>query len=340
MGAHVFIVNKDTFQIARDRCFVSVFQEDTTKPLAEKTRADILADLSCLRIGDKIFFYEVECGFHGIYKVVSLPFIEFSDVYGIGEYSNVKLEAPYRALIRPRFFLQNSVPEKRVFGLKESSTQLRSIFYKKALGRGKAITHLFPEEEKFLTELLFKANDSELKIEPYNPGKKQDIIFDLETKENGELKYEKILEGWLIQNLDNPESNCSIFLGDISDIESFSNYAPINISGGNVDIMVYHKRKINGNNIRYKITIIELKKGSIGIESIYEIEQYVKWLSENIANSDAEMIQPVLIGRKIKPGVVARCKYYSISTRKPILIEYSVDYSNYNIKFNEYENDE
>jgi len=336
MGAHVFIANSETFPIQRDRGFLSVFEEDKTKQLWEKTRADILADLCCLRIGDRIFFYETTVGFHGIYEVVSLPFTDNNDVRGVGDYKDKKISsAPYRALIRPKYYLRYPVAESRAFGLKDSASELRSIFYKKVLGRGKAATHLFPEEEKRLTELLFKANDGvgELEIYPYEPKQEKRIFFDLSTNEEGELKYEKILEGWLTQNLDKAESNTKIFLGDLKDIECFANYIPVNIAGGNVDLMVHHKKEVNGIRIKYKITIIELKKGNIDGNALIEVEEYVKWATGNIAHSDVEIIQPVLIGRKISPDAIERCKYYAINNRKPILVEYEVDSPNYFINF-------
>ena len=347
MGAHVFIVNSETFPIQRDRGFLSVFKEDRTKTLWKKTRADILSDICCLRIGDKIFFYEtnvgfhgINVGFHGIYEAISLPFIDNSCVYGVGDYKDKKISnAPYRVLIRPKYYLKNPVSEGRAFGLKDAASRLRSIFYKKVLRRGKAITHLFPEEEERLTELLFKANDgiSELQIHPYKPKEEKRVFFDLSTNQRGELKYEKILEGWLTQNLDKPEANTKIFLGVIKDIECFANYIPVNIAGGNIDLIVYHKKEINGKKVRYKITIIELKKGNINENSVIEVENYVKWAAENIANSDIEIIQPVLIGKKILNGAIERCKYYAINNRKPILIEYEVDSKNYFINFDKIE---
>ena len=333
MGAHVFIVNDDTFPILRDKGLVAVFKEDETKSLAEKTKADILADLSCLRVGDKIFFYQLQIGFHGIYEVVGIPFIDDNNIEGL---ENV----PYRCKIRPKYYFKNPVSELRVFGLKDSAQKAHSIFYKKALQRGKACTHLFPEEEKFLTELLIKANDgiSELVITPYNPPSNiSNIFFDLQTNENDELKYEKILEGWLIQNIDKREARTDIFLGNVEDIECFANYIPVNIAGGNIDIMVFHKKQINGIEQRYKISIIELKKGIITDESIKEIERYIKWAYENITNNDIEVIQPVLIGKDIDKSATERCKYYALNDRKPILIKYEVDAQNYSLRFNKVE---
>ena len=67
-----------------------------------------------------MFFYEIQVGFHGIYEVHSLPFVDNTDeIY------------PYKALIRPKYYLPIPLKESRAFGLKNSATDLRSIFYKK-----------------------------------------------------------------------------------------------------------------------------------------------------------------------------------------------------------------
>lgn len=55
---------------------VAILKEDREKLLWEKTQADILADICCLRVGDSVFFYEIQVGFHRIYEVHSLPFVD------------------------------------------------------------------------------------------------------------------------------------------------------------------------------------------------------------------------------------------------------------------------
>lgn len=332
MGAHVFVVNNETFPIMRDNGLVAVFKEDKTATLHKKTKADILADLSCLRMNDRIFFYEIGVGFHGVYEVASYPFIDDT----ILKSNSFKLtDAPYRALIRPKYYFKNPVPEKRVFGLKNSANDFRSLFYKKALGRGKANTHIFPEEENNLFELLNKSNNgiSEISINPYKPKNDLKVFFDLSTNETGELLYEKILEGWLTQNIDKLDNNCHKFLGKIQDIECFANYVPVNIAGGNIDLIVYHNNNFPSINSRYKISIIELKKGIVDRNSIIEVEEYIKWAYENISSNDIEIIQPIVIGKKINDSAIKRAKEYGINKRNPILVEYNVDASHYFIDF-------
>ncbi|MGQ9631964.1 MAG: hypothetical protein ACUVXI_16875 [bacterium] len=83
MGAHVFIVNKETFPIAQYRCVAAVVREKKKGcKLREKTIADVLADVSCIRKGDRIFFYEIQKGFHGIYEAISSSFVDEDEVEG------------------------------------------------------------------------------------------------------------------------------------------------------------------------------------------------------------------------------------------------------------------
>jgi len=365
MGAHVFIVNEDTFPVTQYRCVAAVVREKKEGgKLKEKTRADILADLSCIRKGDKIFFYELGRGFHGIFKAVSLPFIDEDEIEGkngkylFGNKNNKhfikgSLILPNRILIRPLKYLEKPINEwrnasKSAFGRFTSAIDLRSIFYKKALGRGKSITHLFPEEENKLIELLNKANNNKskkLKYKPYKPNKQKPIIFDLVPNKSGEVKYEKILEGWIIQNIDKPFAKMYKFLGNLDEIECFSNYVPVTIAGGNLDIVVFHRNKEN--NERYKITIIELKKGIITKDDVEQVENYIKWAYENLTRiilekrrkleidliNKRDMIQSIIIGKDFNNNAIEKFKKYSFNKLKPILLKYNLNSIHNRIKF-------
>ncbi len=366
MSGHVFIVNENTFPIVQGRGVAAVIREMGEKgKYIEKTKADILADISCIRKGNTIFFYEIGKGFHGIYEAISLPFIdeyeiEYKGQYLFGSENNPhfiksSLIFPNRVIIRPKLYLQKPINEwrnasKSAFGRFTSAIDLRSIFYKKALGRGKSLTHLFPEEENKLAELIMKINNgkgTKLIYNPYNPKSPQPIIFDLAPTSTGEVKYEKILEGWIIQNIANPTAKMEPFLGNLEEIECFANYVPVSIAGGNLDIVVFHKKK--GSSERYKITIIELKRGRITEDDIKQLEDYVKWAAENLTKIIVEkhtkieidletrlaMIQPIIIGKGIAESALQRCKNYTLNSRKPIVIEYDLEgYRNYRINFN------
>lgn len=222
------------------------------------------------------------------------------------------------------------------------------MFYKKALGRGKSITHLFPEEEQKLADLLLKANAYEatcVQHRPYKPRNPKKVIFDLTPTANGEVSYEKILEGWIIQNIDEASSGMNEFLGDLNDIECFANYVPVSIAGGNLDVVVLHREKHADS--RYRITLIELKRGIINNMDVEQTENYVQWAFENLTKRIVEkpekieidgqagirIIQPVIIGKGVSKNAADRCNQYRLPGPKPILVKYDVDKANYRINF-------
>ena len=353
MGAHVFIVNSDTIQVTKNRLVCAVVRDKGEGKYVEKTRADVLADLSCVRDGDRIFFYEIGVGFHGIYKAVGKPFIseeeiEFNGKYLFGSeknphYNKGDLITPNRILIKPFKVFKKPISEMKAFGRFMSAVDLRSIFYKKVLGRGKSITHLFPEEEQKLTELLSEDDEiiENLEVNPYKPKDKKDIKFDLTPNGNNEVKYEKILEGYIIQNIEKilPKIDNLKNL----EIECFANYVPVTIAGGNLDIVVFLKNK---DGERAQISIIELKKGKILEKDIKQLERYVRWATENLSQflreskekvvvefiNNMSIIRPIIIGSGINRKVLEKLKKYKLPSKKPLAIKYTLEQDKINFK--------
>ncbi len=96
-GAHVFVVDADSYPVHRDRLFcgiknpnkISVMKKTGTKR-PNTSYYGLIADLVTLRIGDYIIFYQMrkeeskfDRGFRGIFKVVSQPFFDDSDIDGL-----------------------------------------------------------------------------------------------------------------------------------------------------------------------------------------------------------------------------------------------------------------
>jgi len=345
MGAHVFIVNSDTIQVTKNRLVCAVVRDMGEGKLMEKTKADILADLSCVREGDRIFFYEIKKGFHGIFEAVGKPFvseeeIEFNGKYLFGSegnphYKEGDLITPNRILIKPLKVFKNPISEMKAFGRFISAVDLRSIFYKKVLGRGKSITHLFPEEEQKLTKLLSENNEViQIETNPYTPSDKRDVKFDLTPNSNNEVKFEKILEGYIIQNIEEILPK----IDDIKDleIECFANYVPVTIAGGNLDVVVFLKDKRGK---RTQISIIELKKGVVVKKDIEQLEGYVKWATENLSQilkesdkkididlvNNMSIIKPIIIGSGVNQKALDRLSEYKLSSKKPVAVKYKLN---------------
>jgi len=97
VNAHVFVVDADSYPVHRDRLFCGIKNPNkTSKMMATGTIRPnssyygLIADLVTLRIGDYVIFYQMrkeeakfDRGFRGIFKVLSEPFFDSSDIEGL-----------------------------------------------------------------------------------------------------------------------------------------------------------------------------------------------------------------------------------------------------------------
>ncbi len=88
MKAHVLITSAETFPVCRDRLFWGVgtpdcplsFEEWVDPANSRKPYLKMFVDMMSVSIGDLIFLYERQVGFHGVYKVVSPLFFDTENV--------------------------------------------------------------------------------------------------------------------------------------------------------------------------------------------------------------------------------------------------------------------
>ena len=95
MRAHVFITNEKTFPVVRDNSFWGVGVEGIPNTLDEVIKENLkndkkpyfgmIGDILGTRLGDIVFLYERQVGFHGIYRVVSEPFFDPTPISCVGE---------------------------------------------------------------------------------------------------------------------------------------------------------------------------------------------------------------------------------------------------------------
>ena len=323
MKSHVLIADNQASGIIAEHGVFAVFPENRNMRLWRKTRADILSDLACLRPGDQVFLYNTDDkGFWGIFEVTSRVFYSETDI-------GFSAPAPYRFGVRAALPLERPIAESNLFSRKDAARDFRSIFYKKVLNRGKACTHLFPDEATALAEALLMQNDSIPAAMPVTGGKRPlissgvDILRPDFTLKGSAVSYEKELEWWLTHNLDQHEE-CRKIVGDPADIEMFANYIPITSSGGNMDLVVYHQREAAGLRVRYKISVIELKRGRAESDALGELSSYVRWFVRNIVGPEkVDIIQPILIAHSFASEVLAGCRHWNLSERKPLLFKYA-----------------
>ena len=316
---HVFIADESAMQVVGERQLFGVMAEERERPMWRKTRADILADLSCIRPGDRLFFYNIDNkGFWGIYEATTRLYYDTTDV-------GFNVLAPYRIGLRPFLTLKKPISEHNLFSRKDAVRDFRSIFFKKVLSRGKACTHLFPDELDALTKALLMQNDdipespSAPPLPPQYPAMPPDAELD-----KGELSLEKELEWWLTYHLDSHDE-CRKIFGAPEDIEVFANYVPITISGGNIDLVVYHRKSTAEIDVRHKISIVEIKKGTARAVALSEIDNYTRWFARNITGAEnSDIIQPIIIASKFDENTVfPGCRHWNLSARKPRLFSYT-----------------
>lgn len=304
--------------IANTKGICGIYREDTTKTYAAKTRADILSDLSCIRAGDRIFIYSTDSKcIHGIYEASSWVYEDTSDI-GFDD------DAPYRFNVRSVFPVGLAVSEHELLTKSNASHLFRSIFHKKSLGRGKACTHLFPDETENLTRVLLRTHDSIPDENPYDKfgSVPSPLLPRFVPNSNGSLRYEKELEWWLTTNIDS-NAECKKAFGNPNDITLFANYVPIAVTGSNLDFITYHEKDVLDLNELYKITLVELKKGVGDKVAFEEIRRYVLWFIQNLHDIDAySIIQPMIIAHEFKDDMLQLCEAWNLSKRKPKLYSY------------------
>ncbi len=349
MGAHVFVVNKFTYPVHRDRGFCGVVE-----PPSPSAKFGLLADLKTIREGDRIFLYlsrtdeaSKDRGFLGIYQAVSEPFSDDRKINGVGEFSDLVVigkEAdrtpnlpddqkqrilPYRILIKAQTYFENPVNDNRAYVDKSDKDELWTMIFRKVskLGGARSISHLLPEEEKKLIRLVYKANLSPSKLPPNSPypaGRTAPIKLDFETKPNGELTFENMLVAWLVENIDKNDPLIRSIIGPPEDIEFFGNHVQYGIGGETLDILCLHKKTLeDGTSFRYKVSVIEAKKGTIDEAAIFQSQRYSNWMSQLVKDSDLTMIQPIVVGFRVSADVIETAKK-SAYGRQPIILTYKV----------------
>lgn len=98
---------------------------------------------------------------------------------------------------------------------------------------------------------------------------------------------------------------------------------PTIITQKNIDILVFHKNfRYTNVPLRYKYSVIELKKDVVGPNDVSQLIRYAQWTSGRLANSEVEMIQPVLIGYDFSEDAIKKSKNADFNERGITLVKY------------------
>ena len=340
MRAHIFITDKNTFPVVRDNGFwgvgikgiPSTFNELIQENLknSKKPYFAMIADILGTRIGDIVFLYERQVGFHGVYKIRSKPFFDTTPI------GCVDATWPIRVEIECLNYFPKPVPEDYLFSTREYESRFWGWFYRKIQGP-RGVNTLNPEGAEALIELLVKINGNAInkpkQIKPY-PSKNKTKIWLLLNK-NGKVLLEDILRAWLIANIDDPaRKDLREIFGPSEDLEWFANNVPYHISRKNIDILCFHKNiKYTGFPLRYKFSVVELKKDSADDKDVSQLIGYCKWVAGRLAGSEIETVQPILIAYNFNNRAKSKAKNSDFNNRGIKFFRYEV--VNNDIKFEE-----
>jgi hypothetical protein len=331
MRAHVFITDENTFPVVRDNSFWGVgikgipnTCEEVIKENLENGRRPyfgMICDILGTRIGDIVFLYERQVGFHGIYKIASKPFFDPTPIGCVGE------TWPVRVKIDCLNYFPQPVPEDYLFSTKEYESKFWGWFYRKIQG-ARGVNTINPEATEALIELLVKINGNAVNkpdwIKPYPSKNTSEITIPLGRE--GKVYLEDILRAWLIANIDNPnQKDLRDIFGPTEDIEWFANNIPYHVTRKNIDILCYHKNiKYTGFPLRYKFSVVELKRDTANDKDVSQVIEYSKWVAGRLAGSEIESVQPILIAFDFNERAVEKAKNSDFSDRGIIFIKYEV----------------
>lgn len=333
MKAHVLITNNETFPVCRDRLFwgigtpncPSVFEEWVSTANSRKPYLKMLVDMMGISVGDLVFLYERQIGFHGIYKVTTPLFFDTTNVVNKDGFS-VGNQWPLRVRLNCVYYFPKPVPEDLLF----STPHYEKVFwiwaYRKSQG-ARGCNTITPEAAEALTELLVKMNDEDVKyngFDPYIPLELKEVSFLLEA--NGEkVALEDFLRGYILGCL-RDGSDLESILGPKEDIEWYANNVPYHITQKNIDILVFHKNfKYTVVPLRYKYSVVELKKDKALPGDISQLIKYSQWVSGRLANGEVEMVQPILIAHDFSNESIKKAKAAEFNDKGLILLRYRVE---------------
>jgi len=254
---------------------------------------------------------------------------------------------PNRVLIRPdeeHGYFEKPVDDNTAYINHTNHGMLWTMLFRKIFGPGRerSVTPILPEEVEKLIRLLRRVNNYETSTfptNPYSPSTLHRISINLcDFKEGNRVRYENALMAWMTENIDKDYPVLRDIVGPLDELEYFGNNVLYGIGGEKVDLLLLHKR----NGVRYRATVIELKRDKIGRRAIDQIEDYSYWIAQlSTANltppPERFELQPVLIGHGITsevPTLIERIQERVITipyqppckvrVHRPIVVIYSI----------------
>lgn len=336
---HLAIVNESTLREVLGNGHIA-----TTGRLGKmwmKTIADLLSDVLACRAGDLVFPWVVadrSTGSPGGGFGVQLIIRGRARFVPDTEYP---LVLPVR---RRALRWSQSLDEASALNLFKRQLLWNAIG-KKALGRGRSLTHQTLGEDRALVRSVGNRRGVTAKHitvgqrAPKNTlpvtislqeqraggGKRPRELGDVDLPSvrwvrEGQFSYEKALEAWLCENIDRPATRglWRILEGQPQHILWFGNYLSYGVQGSSIDLVVLHRSEKSGSRVR--CTVFELKRGALTLseyrQAADQVGRYGLFVREAMAaHGERPEFRLVVLSGVSKPHPVAQRQSLGVEGR-------------------------
>ncbi len=312
---HVFIVDEKTFKYHLEYLFAGTGAKTKLSPFLQTTNVQynwgternlvgMIADISRLRIGDKVIFYlqattKNQGMFFGVFKVASMPFFDENDNdnYLVNQTGK---GLSFRILLEPDTVYSKGVTEHEYLDSLQGKNYpydlCWSLIYRKLKGNRGCTMIMDYEYEDLLSKLQnrnhsacltgsafsFDPDSCEIVCVPQTNtylGRKNslDIQNRLLFKANNNKAFETHLQAYIIQNFDKPVLE-NLLLPLHGRPAWIGNEVSCGVGMQRIDIMIKQETETD-----VFIRLVELKDEAPYINIIkYQIPWYIEWLKDYV----------------------------------------------------------
>ena len=335
MTAHVFIVGERTFPLhlryqfagtGADDCFRIDFNGKGSTNFhhtKENNLVNMIADISRIRVGDKVIFYLQSVGrFYGIFRAKSTAFLDNEDKQ---QYllQDLGKSLTFRALIEPDDVYPKGVTEwhalDEIQHLNAPYQLLWSLIYRKLRGK-RGCTMITPYEEERLCRLIRERNegrtlscgkqaldfdvdsweivasDKPAASFQYSGSRDEFSLFPriVEKDDKGQV-FEAHLQAHIVGDLGLPGDSLTQLLLENAELEWLGNEVYCGVGMQRIDMMLSYSA--GGNGMRH-VMPIELKAVPASEWNIQQIQRYVDWIQQYYIPNHRSIISPVLLTKE------------------------------------------
>lgn len=343
---HVFIVNEKTFDTHLKYMFAGTGNKSNDLPQPpiqtpnkassiEKSLIGMIADISKVRIGDKVIFYVMGCKkFYGVFEIAGSPFYENFSLAQNNYLYNPELNEKnltFRVRIRPYTVYPKGIDEHKALDeinhLSHPYEMCWSLIYRKLSG-SRGCSFLTDSEANTLINLISQENNGNtihFNDYSYDANTQQIICNTVPKTYTGSTtntlnvfprlcqvtkSFEVFLQAYITQNFDNEPTLTPLL--NLSDNNWIGNEVVCSVGEQRIDVMI-----ISEFEECFKVRIIELKCDTPKEDIIkYQIPWYINWVDQYISPNYNKpvFIIPTIIASKFRRNTSKKRAFFGTKT--------------------------